>query len=124
GAFYPSPFEEAAILTVDGVGEWTTAGLGAGRGNRVALDHEIRFPHSIGLLYSTITAYLGFSVNNSEYKVMGLSAYGEKDPARNPFIARLRRVIDLQPDGSFRLDLSYFAYEYADRMPARKLCDL
>ncbi|HEX2613734.1 MAG TPA: carbamoyltransferase, partial [Fibrobacteria bacterium] len=124
GAFYPSPFEEAAILTLDGVGEWTTAGLGVGRGRRVDLTHEIRFPHSIGLLYSTITAYLGFSVNNSEYKVMGLSAYGSKDAATNPFIDKLRQVIDLKPDGSFRLDLSYFTYEYADRMPSKKLCAL
>lgn len=124
GAFYPSPFEEAAILTVDGVGEWTTAAQGVGRGNRLDLTHEIRFPHSLGLLYSTITAYLGFSVNNSEYKVMGLSAYGEKDPARNPYHAKLRQVIDVKPDGSFRLDLSYFTYEYADRMPSRKLCEL
>lgn len=124
GAFYPSPFEEAAVLTLDGVGEWTTAGLGMGRGNRVELTHEIRFPHSIGLLYSTITAYLGFSVNNSEYKVMGLSAYGGKDAAANPYVDKLRRVIDLKPDGSFKLDLSYFTYEYADRMPSRKLCEL
>jgi carbamoyltransferase len=124
GAFYPSPFEEAAVLTLDGVGEWTTAGLGVGRGHRVELTHEIRFPHSIGLLYSTITAYLGFSVNNSEYKVMGLSAYGSKVASGNPYIDKLRRVIDLKPDGSFRLDLSYFTYEYADRMPSRKLCDL
>jgi carbamoyltransferase len=124
GAFYPSPFEEAAILTVDGVGEWTTAALGVGRGNKLDLTHEIRFPHSLGLLYSTITAYLGFSVNNSEYKVMGLSAYGEKDPARNPYFAKLRQVIDLKPDGSFRLDLSYFTFEFADRMPSKKLCAL
>jgi len=124
GAFYPSPFEEAAILTVDGVGEWTTAAQGVGRGRTLDLAREIRFPHSIGLLYSTITAYLGFSVNNSEYKVMGLSAYGEKDPARNPFYVKLKQVIDLKPDGSFKLDLSYFTYEYADRMPSRKLCAL
>ncbi len=124
GAFYPSPFEEAAVLTLDGVGEWTTAGMGVGRGNRVELTHEIRFPHSIGLLYSTITAYLGFSVNNSEYKVMGLSAYGAKDAATNPYIDKLRRVIDLKPDGSFRLDMSYFVYEHADRMPSKKLWDL
>jgi carbamoyltransferase len=124
GAFYPSPFEDAAILTVDGVGEWTTAAMGVGRGCRLDLTHEIRFPHSIGLLYSTITAYLGFSVNNSEYKVMGLSAYGEKDPVRNPYHAKLRQVIDLKPDGSFRLDMSYFTYEYADRMPSKKLCAL
>ncbi|MCD6024052.1 MAG: carbamoyltransferase [Fibrobacteria bacterium] len=124
GAFYPSPFDEAAVLTVDGVGEWTTTGLGMGRGTALDLTHEIRFPDSIGLLYSTVTAYLGFSVNNSEYKVMGLSAYGEKDPARNPWYPKMRRVIDLKPDGSYRLDRSYFDYEHAERMPSKKFCAL
>ncbi len=124
GAFYPSPFGEAAILTVDGVGEWTTAAMGMGRGRDLELTHEIRFPHSIGLLYSTLTAYLGFSVNNSEYKVMGLSAYGDKNPATNPYYARLREVIDLKPDGSFQLDMSYFDYEFAERMPSKKFCAL
>lgn len=124
GAFYPSPFDEAAVLTVDGVGEWTTTGLGFGRGTALELTHEIRFPDSIGLLYSTVTAYLGFTVNNSEYKVMGLSAYGEKDPAKNPYYSKMREVIDLKPDGSFKLDPSYFDYEHAERMPSQKFCDL
>ena len=124
GAFYPSPFDEAAVLTVDGVGEWTTAAMGMGRGTQLELHKEIRFPHSIGLLYSTVTAYLGFSVNNSEYKVMGLSAYGDKNPAMNPYYSKLRQVIDLKPDGSFQLDMSYFDYEFAERMPSKKLCDL
>ncbi len=123
GAFYPSPFDEAAVLTVDGVGEWTTAAMGMGRGTQLELHKEIRFPHSIGLLYSTVTAYLGFSVNNSEYKVMGLSAYGDKNPVSNPYYTKLKQVIDLKPDGSFQLDMSYFDYEFAERMPSKKLCD-
>ena len=124
GAFYPSPFDEAAVLTVDGVGEWTTTALGVGRGTALDLTHEIRFPDSIGLLYSTVTAYLGFTVNNSEYKVMGLSAYGEKDRTQNPYYSKLRRVIDLKPDGSFRLERSYFDYEHAERMPSARFCAL
>jgi carbamoyltransferase len=124
GVFYPSPFEEAAVLTVDGVGEWTTAAMGMGRRTHLDLTHEIRFPHSIGLLYSAVTAYLGFSVNNSEYKVMGLSAYGNKNPATNPYYAALRRMIDLKPDGSFRLDMGFFDYEFAERMPSKKFCEL
>ncbi len=85
---------------------------------------EIKFPHSLGLLYSTITAYLGFSVNNSEYKVMGLSSYGNKNPKTNPYYKKLRKVIDIKEDGSFRLDMSYFIFHYADRMPSQKLCNL
>ncbi|MCS6915265.1 MAG: carbamoyltransferase [Myxococcales bacterium] len=123
-AFLVSPFERAAILTVDGVGEWTTASYGIGEGTRIHLRKDIRFPHSLGLLYSTITAYLGFSVNNSEYKVMGLSAYGNRDRATNPFYARLRDVVQVREDGSLRLDMSYFCYHYAERMPSQKLCDL
>src|SRR5207245_9164155 len=76
-AFYPSPFEEAAVLTMDGVGEWTTSSLGVGRGNEITLQKEIHFPHSVGLLYSAFTYYLGFKVNSGEYKVMGLAPYGE-----------------------------------------------
>tara|TARA_Y100000310_G_scaffold341724_1_gene441786 strand:+ start:10 stop:1269 length:1260 start_codon:yes stop_codon:yes gene_type:complete len=85
---------------------------------------EIRFPTSLGLLYSTITAYLGFSVNNSEYKVMGLSPYGNTDKNTNPYYKKLSQVIDIKEDGSYRLDLSYFVYHYADRMPSKKLCNL
>jgi carbamoyltransferase len=105
-AFYPSPFEEAAILTLDGVGEWTTASCGAGRGNRITLSHELRFPHSLGMLYSAFTYYVGFKVNSGEYKLMGLAPYGE------PRFAGLIRehLIDLKADGSFRLDMSYFNY--------------
>src|SRR5579864_5612905 len=103
-AFYPSPFEEAAILTLDGVGEWTTASLGYGRGNRIEILEEQRFPHSLGLLYSAFTYYCGFTVNSGEYKLMGLAPYG------TPKYADLIRnkLIDLKDDGSFRMDMSYF----------------
>jgi carbamoyltransferase len=105
-AFFPSPFEEAAILTVDGVGEWATATIGVGRGNRIQLTHELRFPHSLGLLYSAFTYFTGFKVNSGEYKVMGLAPYGE--PRFKDVI--LERLLDLKTDGSFRLDMSYFNY--------------
>lgn len=123
-AFFPSPFERAAILTADGVGEWTTASWGRGAADKINLIEEINFPHSLGLLYSTITAYLGFSVNNSEYKVMGLSAFGEQDKEQNHFYRQLKKAIDIKEDGSFRLDLNYFSFHYADRMPTEKLCRL
>ena len=105
-AFYPSPYEEAAILTLDGVGEWATASFGIGRGNRIQLTHEQRFPHSLGLLYSAFTYFAGFRVNSGEYKLMGLAPYGE------PRFAKLirERLIDLKPDGSFRMDMKYFNY--------------
>ncbi len=100
------PSEEAAILTADGVGEWATTTCGVGRGNRIELTHEIRFPHSLGLLYSAFTYFAGFKVNSGEYKLMGLAPYG--DPK---YADRIRdHLIDLKPDGSFRLDLSYFEY--------------
>ena len=105
-AFYPSPFEEAAILTVDGVGEWTTASFGVGRGSTIDLTHQLRFPHSLGLLYSAFTYYCGFRVNSGEYKLMGLAPYGE--PRFAGLI--LERLIDLKDDGSFRMDQSYFRY--------------
>ncbi len=105
-AFYPSPFDEAAILTVDGVGEWATATFGRGKGNKISLDHEIRFPHSLGLLYSAFTYYCGFKVNSGEYKLMGLAPYGE--PRYVDLI--LKNLIDLKEDGSFKLDLRYFNY--------------
>lgn len=123
-SFLISPFEKAAILTVDGVGEWTTTTYGTGDGNEINLMKEIKFPHSIGLLYSTITAYLGFSVNNSEYKVMGLSPYGLMDKEKNEYYSKLKQVIDIKEDGSYNLDMSYFIYHYAARMPSRKLCEL
>lgn len=105
-AFFPSPFEEAAIVTMDGVGEWTTTSWGVGRGNQVALRQEIRFPHSLGLLYSAFTYYTGFQVNSGEYKVMGLAPYGEPRYAQ----LILDHLIDLREDGSFWLDQSYFNY--------------
>jgi carbamoyltransferase len=105
-AFFPSPFEEAAILTIDGVGEWTTASYGVGRGNQIELQEELRFPHSLGLLYAAFTAYTGFRVNSGEYKVMGLAPYGE--PIYKEAI--LKHLIDLKADGSFRLNQSYFRY--------------
>lgn len=105
-AFFPSPFEEAAILTLDGVGEWATAAYGFGRGNRIELTHEMHFPHSLGMLYSAITYYTGFKVNSGEYKVMGLAPYG--DPKYKDVI--LSELMDLKPDGSLRLNMEYFNY--------------
>ena len=123
-SFLLSPFQKAAILTVDGVGEWTTTAYGIGEGNNIHLMKEIKFPTSLGLLYSTITAYLGFSVNNSEYKVMGLSAYGDMNKETNPYYKKLKKVVDVKEDGSYRFDMSYFVYHYIDRMPSKKLCKL
>ncbi|MCB1833628.1 MAG: hypothetical protein KDH19_09355, partial [Geminicoccaceae bacterium] len=105
-AFFPSPFEEAAILTMDGVGEWSTTSLGIGRGQHVEITREIHFPHSLGLLYSAFTYHTGFKVNSGEYKVMGLAPYGEPRFARTI----MEHVIDIKEDGSFRLDQSYFDY--------------
>ena len=105
-AFYPSPFEQAAVLTLDGVGEWTTTAAAIGDGNRLSIYKEIHFPHSLGLLYSAFTYYTGFKVNSGEYKLMGLAPYG------TPKYAQMIRdnLIDLKPDGSFRLNLDYFNY--------------
>lgn len=105
-AFFPSPYKEAAIVTMDGVGEWTTTSIGLGRGNNIELISEIKFPHSIGLLYSAFTYYTGFKVNSGEYKVMGLAPYGE--PRYKDLI--LSELIDLKEDGSFKLNMSYFDY--------------
>ncbi len=111
-AFYPSPFAEAAILTVDGVGEWATTTLARGRGTRLELLKEIRFPHSLGLLYSAFTGYCGFRVNSGEYKLMGLAPYGEPR-----FADRIRtELLDLKPDGSFWLNLDYFAFLHGTTM--------
>lgn len=103
--FYPSSFKEAAILTIDGVGEYQTAGLWYGNGNKIFSLRSINFPHSLGLLYSTFTAFLGFKVNEDEYKVMGLAAYGELR-----YINKIKKLIDIKKDGSFKLDLSYFSF--------------
>jgi len=105
-AFFPSPFENAAILTMDGVGEWATTSFGVGEGNTIRLDAEIRFPHSLGLLYSAFTYYCGFRVNAGEYKLMGLAPYGE--PKYTDLIRQC--LIDIKPDGSFRLNMDYFNY--------------
>ncbi len=105
-AFFPSPFENAAVLTIDGVGEWTTTSVGHGEGNHVELLADLRFPHSLGLLYSAFTYYLGFRVNSGEYKVMGLAPFGE--PVFRDLI--LSELIDLKEDGSFRLNLRYFDF--------------
>lgn len=105
-AFYPSPFDEAVVLTLDGVGEWATTTVSLGRGNSLEILKEIQFPHSLGLLYSAFTYYLGFKVNSGEYKVMGLAPYGE--PRFKDLI--MDRLLDLKTDGSFRLDQSYFNY--------------
>ena len=107
-AFYCSPFREAAILTVDGVGEWTTASYGVGRDTEISLLKEIHFPHSLGMLYSAFTAYLGFEVNEGEYKVMGMAPYG-----RPRYLDEVWRLIRLAPDGSFALNLDYFSYHYS-----------
>ena len=105
-AFYPSPFDEAVVLTVDGVGEWATTTVGIGRGKDLRIIKELHFPHSLGLLYSAFTYYTGFKVNSGEYKLMGLAPYGQ--PVFKDLI--LDRIVDLKPDGSFRLDQRYFNY--------------
>ena len=105
-AFFPSPYESAAILTMDGVGEWATTTLGVGEGNKIRLDAEIRFPHSLGLLYSAFTYYCGFKVNSGEYKLMGLAPYGE--PKYTDLI--YKELVDVKDDGSFRLNMDYFNY--------------
>ena len=115
-AFFPSPFEEAAIMTLDGVGEWATASFGVGRGNRIELSHELRFPHSLGLLYSAFTYFTGFKVNSGEYKLMGLAPYGE--PRYTDLI--LDTLLDLEEDGSFRLNLDYFNYCQGLTMTSRR----
>ena len=119
-AFFPSPFQEAAILTLDGVGEWATASWGVGKGNAMQLSNELRFPHSLGLLYSAFTYFCGFRVNSGEYKLMGLAPYGE------PKYAKLIRdnLIDIKDDGSFRLAMEYFTYPHTLRMTGRRMEEL
>ena len=119
-AFFPSPYDEAAFLTIDGVGEWATTSFGVGKGNDIEILREIHFPHSLGLLYSAFTYYTGFRVNSGEYKVMGLAPYGE--PKYVDMI--LDKVMDLKDDGSFRLDMSYFDYVSGLRMTSKKFHDL
>ena len=120
-AFYSSPYRRAAILTIDGVGEWATSARGVGRENRIELLDEIHFPHSLGLLYSAFTYYLGFKVNSAEYKVMGLAPYGDPEP----WHARIRdEILDLRPDGSLRLNMEYFAYDYGLTMTSPRFHEL
>src|SRR5688572_33110549 len=118
-AFFPSPFDEAAILTLDGVGEWSTTAYGSGSGNKIKLTHHLQFPHSIGLLYSAFTYYCGFKVNSGEYKLMGLAPYG-----RPIFRDRIAHLLDLRDDGSYWLDMSYFNYCQGLTMTSPKFHDL
>ena len=119
-AFYPSPYEEAAVLTVDGVGEWATTSLSVGRGNSLEVIKEIKFPHSLGLLYSAFTSFTGFKVNSGEYKMMGLAPYGE--PKYVDTI--LEHLIEVQQDGSFRLNMEYFDFPVSNRMTSQRFAGL
>ncbi len=119
-AFFPSPYQSAAILTLDGVGEWATSTIGRGENNRVEIIKEIRFPHSLGLLYSAFTYFTGFRVNSGEYKLMGLAPYGEPKYVK----AIYDHLIDLRDDGSLRLNLDYFGYLGGQRMTNQKFADL
>ncbi|HLD24431.1 MAG TPA: carbamoyltransferase N-terminal domain-containing protein, partial [Patescibacteria group bacterium] len=116
-AYYLSGFKNAAIVTIDGVGEWATTTAGYGVGNTIVMKQEIRFPHSLGLLYSAITAYLGFEVNDAEYKVMGYAAYGNP----NTYQKQFSELITSFPDGSYELNMDYFTYTWSDRMYNQKL---
>lgn len=115
-AFFPSPFPEAAIITIDGVGEWTTTSIAHGRGNKIRILKELKFPHSLGMLYSAFTYYTGFRVNSGEYKMMGLAPYGEPKYVQ----AILDNLIDLKEDGSFRLNMEYFNYLAGLTMTSKK----
>jgi len=118
-AFLPSPFERAIIVTMDGTGEWSTLAVGVGEGTKIRLDRDIRFPHSLGLLYSAVTAHLGFKVNGGEGKVMGLAAYGKPR-----FREEFKRIFRLAEDGSFRLNLDYFSFHYDLVMTNRRFAEL
>ena len=119
-AFYPSPFESAAVITLDGVGEWATSTIGVGQGNKLKLLKEIRFPHSLGLLYSAFTYFTGFRVNSGEYKLMGLAPYGEPK-----YVDQIREhILDLKDDGSFRLNMDYFGYLDGLVMTSQRFADV
>ncbi|MCL4142790.1 UNVERIFIED_CONTAM: hypothetical protein GTU68_021026, partial [Idotea baltica] len=107
-SFYTSPFEESAILTVDGAGEWSTSTMGVGRGNKIEIIKEMRFPHSLGLLYSAFTAYCGFEINEGEYKLMGMHPYGEPK-----YVDKIYELLQVGEDGSIWQDMKYFAYHYS-----------
>ncbi|RMG62967.1 MAG: hypothetical protein D6722_18020, partial [Bacteroidetes bacterium] len=121
-AFYPSPFAEAAILTIDGVGEWATATLGQGQGAGIKVLRELSFPHSLGLLYSAMTWFLGFEVLGGEYKVMGLAAYGDPEAPRTRRFRDLieTELVDLKPDGSLRLNMRWFRFATGSRMASAR----
>ena len=119
-AFYPSPFEEAAVLCMDGVGEWATTSVWVGKGNTLVPQWEIHFPHSLGLLYSAFTQYAGFKVNSGEYKLMGLAPYGTPR-----YVSQIyEELIDVKPDGTFRLNLDYFDFPAGLRMINQRFCKL
>src|SRR5919199_895051 len=119
-AFLCSPFDEAAILTVDGVGEWATATYGIGKGTEITILNEIRFPHSLGLLYSAFTAFLGFEVNEGEYKVMGMAPFGKPK-----YLDKVYKLIHVEHDGSFQLDMDYFTFHHStDRTYNHRFIDL
>lgn len=117
-SYLVSPYDESAILTVDGVGEWTTTAYGYAKGNEITLSKKIDFPHSLGLLYSAVTAYLGFKVNNDEYKIMGLAPYGKP-----VYYEQMKKLIEVKEDGSYALDMSYFTYHYKLKSISQKFID-
>src|SRR6476659_4120409 len=119
-AFYPSPFEQAAIVTIDGVGEWATSSIGVGRGSEIEILRELRFPHSLGLLYSAFTYFAGFRVNSGEYKVMGLAPYGEPKYVK----AIKDHLLDIADDGALWMNMEYFTYPHALTMTGRALARL
>jgi carbamoyltransferase len=119
-SFFLSSFDTASIVTIDGVGEWATTTIGRGDKKGIYIEKEIHFPHSLGLLYSTLTTYLGFSANDAEYKVMGLAAYGKP----NRFRKHMSKLMRLHKDGSFRLNMKYFDFDWADHMPSKALVEL
>ena len=119
-AFFPSPYEKAIILTIDGVGEWSTTTIGLGNGSEIKILKELRYPNSLGLLYSAFTYFLGFKVNSGEYKLMGLSPYGKPKYSKLIF----DNLINLNDDGSFSINQKYFSYSKSDRMINKKFCDL
>jgi carbamoyltransferase len=118
-SYYFSGFDEAAVMTIDGVGEWATTAYGLAEGNQLRLFEEVRFPHSIGLLYGAITAYLGFSVNDAEYKVMGLAPYG-----RPKYVEQIRKLVRVEQKGQYRLDLRCFDFRNGNRMFSENLCEV
>lgn len=118
--YYLSDYSTATIVTLDGVGEWATTTVGYGKGKKITIDNQINFPHSLGLLYSTFTSYLGFSVNDAEYKVMGLAAYGNPDRYEDHF----KKLIKMHGDGSYQLNMDYFDFTHSEKMFNQRLCDL